>query len=83
MTLDAIKTELHKQPFRPFALVMADGNQVVVPHHDYLTFSPSGRSLNVYHSPDGYRIVSTEMVTQVVPNVRVKPAGRRRPRGAA
>ena len=83
MTLDAIKTELHQQPFRPFAIVMADGTQVVVPHHDYLIFSPGGLTLYVYHSPEGCRVVSTDLVTQIIPNVRIGPSRKRSSRGTA
>ena len=68
MDIEAIKTELHKLPFRPFAMVLADGSQVVVPHHDYLMFSPGGRTMHVFHSLEGYRIVDTSLVTQIVPN---------------
>lgn len=67
MTLDAIKAELHHSPFRPFKLVLADGREVTVPHHDYLIFSPGGGTVFVYHAPEAYTAVDPFHVIAVIP----------------
>jgi hypothetical protein len=67
MTVEAIQSELHHSPFRPFTLVLADGREIRVPHHDYLTFSPGGATLWVFRTPEAYTVIDTQSVTAVIP----------------
>ena len=72
MSIDAIKSELHRSPFRPFKLTLADGREVRVPHHEYVMFSPGGGTLWVFSSPEAYTTVETALITQIIPEM---PAG--------
>jgi len=40
MHVDSIREALHKQPFQPFVLRLADGRSFLVPHRDYVAVSP-------------------------------------------
>jgi hypothetical protein len=39
MELNALREALHKQPFRPFALRLADGRELFIPHPDFVAVS--------------------------------------------
>lgn len=48
MTLDGLKHWHAARPFRPFVMHLTDGRSVRVLHPEFLSHSPSGRSLTVY-----------------------------------
>jgi hypothetical protein len=50
MELNAIREALHRQPFRPFSLRLADGRELFVPHPDFVALSP--RRVIVINSQD-------------------------------
>jgi hypothetical protein len=52
MTVQAIQYFLNARPFRRFFLVTASGEKYNVPHPEFVTFSPSRRTCDVY-GPDG------------------------------
>ncbi len=74
MTVTAIKGFLHASPFRPFELVTAAGKSYRVPHPDFVTFSPTGRTCNVYgEDGDYFTTLDVFTVTEILP---VRPARR-------
>jgi hypothetical protein len=40
MNIDELRDALHKQPFEPFAIRLADGRSFPVPHPDYVIAIP-------------------------------------------
>jgi hypothetical protein len=40
MSTDAVRDALHKQPFQPFIIWLADGRSVYVAHLDFVAVSP-------------------------------------------
>jgi hypothetical protein len=40
MSTDAVRDALHKQPFQPFIIRLADGRSVYVAHPDFVAVSP-------------------------------------------
>lgn len=40
MDIAGLQEALHKQPFEPFSIRMADGRQLPVPHPDFLAVAP-------------------------------------------
>jgi hypothetical protein len=50
MHVDEIRTALHRMPFEPFTLRLADGHSLPVPHPDFIAVSP--RRLVVVNSVD-------------------------------
>jgi hypothetical protein len=64
---DEVRKLLHAEPFRPFAIYIADGGRLPVKHQDFVALAPSGRELIVYrhNQPDDYQVVDVMMVTQL------------------
>ncbi len=40
MDIDGIRQALHRQPFEPFTMRLADGRALPVPHPDFVAVSP-------------------------------------------
>jgi hypothetical protein len=40
MNVDTIREALHRRPFRPFSLLLADGQLLHVAHEDLIAISP-------------------------------------------
>ncbi len=40
MDIDGIRQALHKQPFEPFQIRLADGRALTVPHPDFVAVAP-------------------------------------------
>ena len=71
----AILRELRAaRPFTPFTLTLADGRKLNVPHNEFLSFFPSGRSAILTHADESFTLIDLLMVT----TVDVKPKGGRR-----
>jgi len=58
-------------PFRPVRLLTSSGESYLVPHPDFLIFSPTGRTCLVY-AEDGESFATLDVltITQVVPAKR-------------
>ena len=76
MTVTAIKAHLDATPFSPFNLVTASGKSYRVKHPDFMTFSPAGRTCNVY-GEDGEYFTTLDVftITELIPE---KPGTGRR-----
>ena len=62
MTVTVIKAHLDTMPFVPFELVTASGKSYRVKHPDFVTFSPAGRTCNVY-GDDGEYFTTLDVFT--------------------
>lgn len=71
MTIDQIRTLYNAQPFRPFVLHLADGQQVPVYHREFIMAVPSGRTLFVCQPDDTVNIIDLLLVT----DLELKPVG--------
>jgi hypothetical protein len=69
MSVQAIDAFLQARPFRPFRLVTASGETYKVPHPEFMTFSPSRRTCNVY-ARDGefFSTLDVLTITDIQPN---------------
>ena len=65
MTVEQLRAEYQARPFRPFTLHLADGEKLHVPHADFLSHSPNGRTLVVYTEDDSFSIVDLLLVTRL------------------
>jgi hypothetical protein len=65
MTAEQLRAMREANPFRPFTIHLADGRRLHVPHRDFVSQSPSGRTIIVYHSDDGFSIVDLYLVTEL------------------
>ena len=65
MTVEQLRAVFRARPFRPFTLLLADGEKLQAPHADFVSQSPSGRTLIVYAEDDSFSIVDHLLVTRV------------------
>ena len=62
----SILRELHEtRPFVPFALTLADGRKLKVPHNEFFAFFPSGRAALLTHEDESFTFIDLLMVTAV------------------
>jgi hypothetical protein len=65
MTIQQLKTAHRATPFRPFTIHMADGRASHVPHPDFLSMSPSGRTVIVYQQDEEFSILDLLLMTEI------------------
>ena len=65
MTIEQMRAAREASHFRPFTLHLADGRSHRVPHRDYLSMSPGGRTVIVYQSDEAFRILDLFLVTEL------------------
>ena len=73
MTAEQLRTIREANPFRPFTIHMADGRKLIVPHRDFVSQSPGGRTIIVYHSDEAFSVVDLYLVTEL--EVSTPPPG--------
>jgi hypothetical protein len=78
MTLEQLRAVHQANPFRPFAIHLADGRKYDVPHRDFLSHSPSGRTVIVYHETESFSIIDMLLVTELEILNGAAPRSRRR-----
>ena len=65
------------RPFRPFILHLADGRSLRVPSPEWISFSPSGKTVHVYQRDDSSEVVDLLLVTGLeIPAAGKAKAGR-------
>ncbi|HEY2415703.1 MAG TPA: hypothetical protein VGI40_25920 [Pirellulaceae bacterium] len=65
MTIEQLRTTLGTKPFQPFTVRMADGRQFAIPHPDFLSMSPTGRTAVIFHSDGSASIVDLLLMTEL------------------
>jgi hypothetical protein len=65
MTTEPFSRSLLQQPFRPFTIRMADGRQFLVRHPDFVSRSPTGRTVIVWHDDDSCSILDLLLMTEL------------------
>jgi hypothetical protein len=65
MTVEQLRKVHQARPFRPFTLYLADGSQVHVPHSEFLSHSPSGRTVIVHHDDADYSVIDLLLVSKL------------------
>ncbi|HEV3081893.1 MAG TPA: hypothetical protein VGY66_19090 [Gemmataceae bacterium] len=65
MTAEQLRGMREANPFRPFTLHLADGRALTVPHRDFVSQSPGGRTIIVYRSDEAFSVVDLYLVTEV------------------
>jgi len=56
---------LEAQPFRPFAIHLSDGGELVVNHPEFLATSPAGDIAIVFRPEGGFNIVDIDLGTDL------------------
>ena len=67
MTIEQLRNVHELQPFVPFTIHLADGRSFQVPHRDFLSHSPSGRTVIVYGGGEveNFSILDLLLVTEI------------------
>jgi hypothetical protein len=65
MTLEQLRNVHHARPFRPFTIHMGDGRAFLVRHPDFLSHSPSGRTVIVHQDDENFSILDLLLVTEL------------------
>lgn len=73
MTTEQFKNTVAAQPFRPFTIHMGDGRVFLVKHRDFISHSPSGRTVIVYGDNENFSILDLLLVTELEVHPPLKP----------
>lgn len=65
MTTQQLRAAHRAAPFRPFTIHMADGRSIPAPHPDFLSISPSGRTVIIYEEDDSFSILDLLLMTEI------------------
>ena len=63
MTKGALSKAAQRNPFQPFVLRLADGRAVRVPHQDFISLHPTGRTVIVYGNDEDLEILDVMLIT--------------------
>ena len=72
MTAQALRIELHAQPFRPFLVKTTDGDTFIVRHPDHAIISDDVDVVRIYDPDEHSRLVAMAHVVSLEP-VREQP----------
>lgn len=65
MTVQQLDNVHHAKPFRPFTIHMGDGRAFDVPHPEFLSRSPSGRTVIVYGNEENFSVLDMLLITEL------------------
>ena len=65
MTIQQLRAAHRAVPFRPFTVHMADGREFPVPHPDFLSMSPTGRTVIIYQENEEFSILDLLLMTEI------------------
>jgi hypothetical protein len=66
MDIQGIREALHRQPFEPFSIRLADGRSLPVPHPDFVAIGP--RRLVVVAADDSWSVVEPLLIVSLDAN---------------
>jgi hypothetical protein len=65
MTIEQLRAAYSAQPFRPFAMRLAEGREIPVYHREFMLTVPSGRTVVVCQPDDTVNIIDLLLVTDL------------------
>ena len=65
MTAEQLRAMRNSQPFRPFTIHLDDGRSFPVPHRDFVSQSPGGRTIIVYGAEELFSVLDLFLVTEL------------------
>ena len=72
MDIAGVREVLHRQPFEPFLIRLADGRSLPVPHRDFVALTP--RRVIVGAEDDSWAIIEPLMIVSL-DSMPAKPKG--------
>lgn len=75
MTAEQFRATREANPFQPFIIHMADGRSYPVPHRDFVSQAPVGRTIIVYRADESFSILDLYLVNELeIPTSATPPA---------
>jgi hypothetical protein len=65
MTTEQLRTAQRTTPFQPFIIRMADGRTFSVPHPDFLSISPAGRTVVIFNVDGSANVLDRLLMTEL------------------
>jgi hypothetical protein len=65
VTPENLREVIHAAPFRPFALCLANGTRVDVPHPDFIAHPPGARTAVVIGVDESLQIIDVMLVANI------------------
>ena len=65
MTIQQLDNVHKAKPFRPFTIHMGDGRSFHVPHPEFLSRSPTGRTVIVYGNDENFSVLDLLLLTEL------------------
>jgi hypothetical protein len=65
VTAEQIRKALEQIPFRPFIVHLPNSRTALVPHRDFVSLHPDGRTIVIHDEAGGSRIFDTMLVTEL------------------
>jgi hypothetical protein len=65
MTIERVRAFHRAVPFQPFTIRVADGRSFHVPHPEFMSMSPSGRTIHVEYGNDEFSVIDLLLVTEI------------------
>lgn len=65
MDLSAVRDVLHRQPFRPFAVRLADGREIFVPHPDFVAMTNRSMIIVDRVTPESFSIIEPILIVSL------------------
>ena len=72
MNHDVLREFRDAVPFIPFRIRVADGRTFHVPHRDYLSISPTSRTVIVHKKAGGFHTLNSMLITEIDPDKAVE-----------
>jgi len=63
VTAEALRKYWHRSPFVPFNIVVPGRSKIHVPHPDFLTVSPKGRTAHIWLTGESWATVDVFLIT--------------------
>jgi hypothetical protein len=65
MTVEQLRKLHQARPFQPFTIHLADGGQLQVTHNEFLSHSPTGRTIIVHHGEEDFSVIDLLLMTRL------------------
>jgi len=73
MTVEQLRNVHRAQPFRPFTIHMGDGRAFLVRHPEFVSHSPSGRTVIVHQDDESFSVLDLLLVTELEVHAGIRP----------
>jgi hypothetical protein len=75
MTTELLQRHIHRTPFVPFTLRLADGQELRVPHPDFISHAPGTRTASVALPDGSFEYVDLLLVVGLITDEPIASVG--------